>query len=110
MSGVDRVEAMCAAARRVAGEQALLLEAMAGVADATCRAPGCTAPARSCDIDHTTDHTDGGPTRHDNLGLLCRHHHRLKHEGGFQLHQPEPGHFPWTSPGGRTYDAAPEPP
>jgi len=42
--------------------------------DTTCRAPGCTAPARSCDVDHTHDHADGGPTAHDNLGLLCRHH------------------------------------
>lgn len=78
--------------------------------DVTCRAPGCTAPARSCDTDHTIDHADGGRTRHDNLGLLCRHHHRLKHEGGFQLAQPEPGHFHWTSPNGRTYEALPEPP
>jgi len=78
--------------------------------DATCRAPGCTAPARSCDTDHTVDHADGGRTRHDNLGLLCRHHHRLKHEGGFQLQQPRPGHFHWTSPTGRTYETLPEPP
>jgi hypothetical protein len=78
--------------------------------DTTCRAPGCTAPARSCDIDHTTDHADGGATRHDNLGLLCRHHHRLKHDGGFHLDQPEPGHFRWTSPTGHVYDVAPDPP
>jgi hypothetical protein len=26
-----------------------------------------------------------------NLGDACRHDHRLKHEGGWQLHQPEPG-------------------
>jgi hypothetical protein len=50
--------------------------------DTTCRAPGCTAPARSCDTDHTADHAHGGKTCHDNLGLLCRHHHRLKHGGG----------------------------
>jgi len=78
--------------------------------DTTCRAPGCTAPARSCDTDHTRDHADGGRTTHNNLGLLCRHHHRLKHEGGFHLHQPEPGHFTWTSPTGRTYETLPEPP
>jgi hypothetical protein len=71
--------------------------------DTTCRAPGSTAPARSCDVDHTRDHADGGRTRHDNLGLLCRHHHRLKHEGGFHLTQPEPGKFMWTSPSGRRY-------
>jgi Domain of unknown function (DUF222) len=78
--------------------------------DTTCRAPGCTAPARSADIDHTTDHADGGATRHDNLGLLCRHHHRLKHEGGFDLAQPQPGTFVWTSPSGKAYTTDPDPP
>ena len=78
--------------------------------DTTCRAPGCTAPARSCDIDHTDDHATGGATRDDNLGLLCRHHHRLKHEGGHRLDQPKPGHFRWTSPNARTYDVPPDPP
>jgi len=78
--------------------------------DTTCRAPRCTAPARSCDVDHTIDHADGGTTRHDNLGILCRHHHRLKHEGGFHLEQPEPGHFRWTSPNGKIYDVPPDPP
>jgi HNH endonuclease len=86
------------------------LRAWVSARDTTCRAPGCTAPARSCDVDHTIDHADGGATRHDNLGLLCRHHHRLKHEGGFQLDQPEPGHFRWTSPNGRAYDVTPDPP
>jgi Domain of unknown function (DUF222)/HNH endonuclease len=66
------------------------LRAWIAARDNTCRAPGCTAPARSADVDHTVDYADGGRTRHDNLGLLCRHHHRLKHEGGFQLRQPQP--------------------
>ncbi|HEY7176747.1 MAG TPA: DUF222 domain-containing protein, partial [Micromonosporaceae bacterium] len=47
--------------------------------DRTCRAPGCRVPARVSDIDHTVDHAFGGETTHDNLALLCRHHHRLKH-------------------------------
>jgi hypothetical protein len=78
--------------------------------DTTCRAPGCTAPARNADVDHTIDHAAGGRTWHDNLGLMCRHHHRLKHEGGFGLIQPTPGTFVWTSPGGKTYTADPDPP
>lgn len=86
------------------------LRAWIAARDSTCRAPGCTAPARSSDVDHTVDHADGGMTRDDNLGLLCRHHHRLKHEGGFQLRQPEPGRFQWISPNGRTYDVPPDPP
>jgi hypothetical protein len=71
--------------------------------DQTCRAPGCTVPARVCDVDHTIDHAAGGLTSHDNLGLLCRHHHRLKHEGGWVLAQPSPGTFEWQSPSGRIY-------
>lgn len=78
--------------------------------DDTCRAPGCTAPARSSDYDHTVDHKKGGKTRHDNLGMLCRHHHRLKHEGGFELEQPEPGRFIWRSPSGKIYRTDPDPP
>jgi len=68
-----------------------------------CRAPGCNAPARICDIDHTIDHASGGLTSHDNLGLRCRRHHRLKHEGGWTLTQPKPGTFEWRSPDGRIY-------
>ena len=78
--------------------------------DSTCRAPGCTAPARTCDTDHTEDHATGGPTTDDNLGLLCRHHHRLKHKGGHLLHQITPGQFRWISPNRRTYEVDPDPP
>jgi len=78
--------------------------------DSTCRAPGCTAPARICDTDHTEDHATGGPTTDDNLGLLCRHHHRLKHEGGHHLVQITPGEFRWISPHCRTYEVDPDPP
>jgi hypothetical protein len=78
--------------------------------DRTCRAPGCTAPARICDQDHTADFADGGTTTDDNLGLLCRHHHRLKHQGGFTLLQPRPGVFLWISNDLKIYDVGPEPP
>jgi hypothetical protein len=78
--------------------------------DRTCRAPGCRVPARAADIDHTIDHSDGGPTTHDNLAIVCRHHHRLKHEGGWRVAQPEPGMLVWTSPGGREYSRKPDPP
>jgi len=78
--------------------------------DTTCRAPGCTAPARICDTDHTEDHATGGPTTDNNLGLLCRHHHRLKHEGGHHLVQITPGEFRWVSPHCRTYEVHPDPP
>jgi Domain of unknown function (DUF222)/HNH endonuclease len=78
--------------------------------DRTCRAPGCRVPARAADIDHTLSHADGGPTSHDNLSVICRHHHRLKHDGGWRVTQPQPGTLVWTSPGGREYSRQPDPP
>ncbi len=78
--------------------------------DRTCRAPGCRTPARSADIDHTRDHAEGGHTAHDNLALLCRHHHRLKHEGGWLVTQSRPGHLRWLSPTGHVYERGPDPP
>ncbi|MGH3827382.1 MAG: HNH endonuclease signature motif containing protein, partial [Pseudonocardiaceae bacterium] len=63
--------------------------------DRSCVMIGCRAPACGTDTDHTRDHARGGPTTDSNLGHVCRHDHRLKHEGGWQLHQPQPGHFHW---------------
>jgi hypothetical protein len=56
--------------------------------DRSCIMIGCRAPARTADKDHTRDHDHGGPTKDDNLGAVCRHDHRLKHEGSWRLHQP----------------------
>lgn len=50
--------------------------------DAGCVFPGCTS-TRFVDAHHIQHWVDGGATRLDNLVLLCRHHHRLIHEGGF---------------------------
>lgn len=56
--------------------------------DTRCQFPACSA--RRCDAHHIEHWVDGGPTRLDNLVLLCRRHHRLLHEGGFTLrHQPD---------------------
>ncbi len=79
------------------------------IRDRSCVYPGCRASAHSADLDHTVDHTDGGPTTSNNSGPLCRHDHRLKHAGQWRLHQPESGHFTWTSPLGRTYRTQPPP-
>jgi hypothetical protein len=67
-----------------------------------CVFPGCGMPATNTDIDHTIPHTQKGRTALDNLGLLCRKHHRAKHRG-WQLTQPKPGIFEWTSPTRNTY-------
>ncbi len=63
-----------------------------------CMAPGCRAPARTTDIDHTLDHARGGDTIGINLEPLCRHHHRMKHEGGWTLRfLPEENTYLWRS-------------
>ncbi len=77
--------------------------------DRSCIMIGCRAPARTADQDHTRDHGHGGPTADGNLGAVCRHDHRLKHEGGWRLHQPHPGHFRWISRLGHTYHRPPPP-
>ncbi len=58
--------------------------------DGGCRFPGCTSH-RFCDGHHVEHWCHGGETRLDNLVLLCRHHHRLVHEGGFDCRKSESG-------------------
>jgi Domain of unknown function (DUF222) len=76
--------------------------------DGTCIAPGCMKPAEHCQLDHTIRWADEGCTCEDNLGPLCVRHHRLKDLCGWQLEQPEPGHFVWTSPMGQRFDRLPQ--
>jgi hypothetical protein len=77
--------------------------------DRICCFPGCLRPAQQCDIDHTKPHGAGGVTAAENLDPACRHHHRMRHEGGWTLTQPQPGHLTWQSPENRTYHVTPEP-
>jgi hypothetical protein len=70
-----------------------------------CVAPGCTRPARRCDIDHRIRRIDHGQTEPDNLHPLCRRHHRCKDEGGWQYTVVAPGIYVWSSPSGHTYVA-----
>jgi hypothetical protein len=60
------------------------------IRDRRCIMIGCRCPARGADADHTTDHARGGAAIEHNLGQACRHDHRLKHDGGWQLEQFEP--------------------
>jgi hypothetical protein len=78
--------------------------------DAVCRFPGCTRPASATDADHTLAWADGGPTAAGNLALLCRHHHRLKHQTRWRVRQTVAGTLEWTSPTGRRVRTRPEPP
>lgn len=71
--------------------------------DLHCRFPGCRAPVHRCDLDHTVDAANGGPTATNNLAHLCRGHHVLKHHGGWQVTQNSDGTMHWRSPTGRAY-------
>ncbi len=52
--------------------------------DGGCRFPGCER-RRFLDAHHIRHWAHGGETSKDNLVMLCRHHHRLVHEGGVWL-------------------------
>ena len=52
--------------------------------DRGCRFPGCEN-RRFLDAHHVHHWARGGPTHMGNLLLLCRHHHRLVHEGGYRV-------------------------
>ena len=39
----------------------------------------------------------------------CRTHHLIKHLPRWQLQQPQPGTFRWTTPAGRSYLVTPDP-
>ncbi len=67
--------------------------------DGGCTFPGCTAQ-RHLDAHHVVHWADGGETRLDNLVLLCRHHHRLVHEGGFSVSFSADGHKRFRRPDG----------
>ena len=71
--------------------------------DRTCRFPGCRQPASRSDIDHAHSWESGGETKPENLGLLCRRHHRLKTHGRWALVSNSDGSCEWTSPVGKKY-------
>ena len=58
--------------------------------DGGCRFPGCTNH-KFVDGHHIKHWADGGETSLDNLVLLCRHHHHLVHEGGFDCKRSKDG-------------------
>lgn len=79
--------------------------------DQRCIFIGCRAPARDCQIDHTHPYSQGGSTDEANVEPLCDPDHGpVKHDGGWELHQPQPGHFVWISPRGHYYEVRPQPP
>ncbi|WP_192498250.1 HNH endonuclease signature motif containing protein, partial [Pseudoclavibacter chungangensis] len=79
------------------------------VRDGHCRFPGCTRPARRCDIDHTIAVTDGGTSSLGNMAHLCRRHHTFKHATRWRVEQREPGRLIWFAPNGDRYSDRPVP-
>ncbi|MPY89123.1 MAG: DUF222 domain-containing protein [Luteitalea sp.] len=76
--------------------------------DHRCRFPGCTA--RHCDAHHVHHWADGGPTRLENLVLLCKRHHRAVHEEGFTITRSADGTVGVCRPDGRQLPPAPTAP
>lgn len=67
--------------------------------DGTCVFPGCPNDIW-LDAHHIEHWIDGGETEPDNLALLCGFHHRLMHEGGWNMFVTEEGDFLFERPNG----------
>jgi len=79
------------------------------VRDRGCRFPGCGL--RFAEGHHIKHWADGGETSLSNCILLCRHHHALVHEGGWQVEWLGPGRPVFFDPrGGSRFDGGWEPP
>jgi hypothetical protein len=69
--------------------------------DRGCTFPGCHRK-RYLDGHHLQHWIHGGETSADNMTLLCTHHHRLLHEGGFGIVREEGGTLRFVTADGRT--------
>lgn len=83
--------------------------------DGGCRFPGCARPPSFTDAHHVIAWSAGGATDVDNAALLCRFHHRLVHEGGWQLACSEPirgtnGVITFCGPRGQLIESCPRGP
>ena len=70
--------------------------------DRHCAFPGCTQPPPTSQVHHLQPRTDGGPTRPDNLLLLCAFHHLIAvHQWGWDLALHSDGTVTAVSPDGK---------
>ncbi|MDP3517885.1 MAG: DUF222 domain-containing protein [Pseudohongiella sp.] len=69
------------------------------IRDHGCRFPGC-CESRFVDAHHVQHWCDGGETRLDNLVLLCRQHHRLLHQEGYEIVKRGEQQFEFLTPAG----------
>lgn len=70
------------------------------VRDRHCRFPGCDRPPTWCDGHHVQWYSKGGPTRIDNLVLLCSKHHHLLHRRDWEAWLEPDGTFVVRGEGG----------
>lgn len=68
------------------------------IRDRGCVFPGCDRPPGWCDGHHIVHWADGGPTDLANLALLCNHHHKAIHEGGWTMARAPDGTLTFTPP------------
>jgi hypothetical protein len=71
--------------------------------DRTCRFPGCRRSATLSDLDHAQSWESGGQTSSENLGALCRRHHKLKTHYGWSVESFADGSCTWRSPAGKEF-------
>ena len=76
--------------------------------DRGCRFVGC-GRTRWLHAHHIAHWADGGRTDPDNLVLLCGHHHRFIHEGGWSIAVGADGGVTFTRPNGRPVATGPPP-
>ena len=74
--------------------------------DKGCRFPGCEN-RRWVDGHHIHHWARGGETSLENLVTLCRHHHRLVHEGGYSVRRTPVGELEFRRPDGRLIPTSP---
>ena len=55
------------------------------VRDGGCAFPGCSVPARWCEIHHVVHWADHGPTSIGNCVALCGRHHKLAHHSHWRI-------------------------
>lgn len=110
-ASVQRIACDCSVARVLLSQESLVVDVgrtkrmIAGptrraleIRDRHCQWPGCERPASKCDGHHVVHWIHGGPTDLDNLTLLCRRHHRMVHEGDWQLIKGDDGQIVTIAP------------
>ncbi|MEX2423128.1 MAG: DUF222 domain-containing protein [Acidimicrobiia bacterium] len=69
----------------------------------TCAAPGCRAPAVSCDLDHIRPWAESGTTSSDELAPACERDHCTRHAARWTYRRLADGDYLWKSPLGTAY-------